>query len=214
MAITREQLRAWRESKREFLAADVVQIPPPADGGPSTADDERRTVDVCFFTGIDVPRVDWWTGEVYMLKFDPAGGDLSLLNSGAPVLDHHNAWEGASGSQKGKVEKAWKADSGNYLATLRFSRRKECDGLWTDIRDGIVTKFSMGVEFLELLEKRDATGKLIEKTAARWRPFEISTEPIPADFGTDTLSAEAPSGPAIRLVAASRTRELEILRLR
>lgn len=205
--MNKEELKKWRESGRDFLAADMIPMPPADEGGPATADDERRTVDVCWYTGIDVPRIDWWTGDQYMLRLPPDGADLSVLNSGAPVLDHHMTYDGASESQKGKVEKAWVADSGNYLATLRFSRRPECDGLWTDIRDGIVTKFSMGVELLETVEQRDAAGKLIMKTATKWRPFEISTEPIPADFGTATLSAE-PATDVSRATAQNHKEEV------
>ena len=41
------------------------------------------------FTGVDVPRMDWWTGDIYTLRLPPEGADLSLLNNGAAVLDHH-----------------------------------------------------------------------------------------------------------------------------
>lgn len=215
----KEQLKVFRQAGREFLSAMVA----PAPDGPATADDATRTVDVCWFTGIDVPRMDWWSGDMYMLRLPPEGADLSVLNSGAPVLDHHMTYDGASGSQKGKVEKAWMADSGNYLATLRFKRsteqtgpRPELDGLWQDIKDGVITKFSMGVELLETVEQKDAAGKLITKTASKWRPFEISLEPIPADFGTTTLSA-VPPGPRSDVAAlenSSRIRETEIIRLR
>ncbi len=199
-----EELKAWREAGREFLAAD---------GAPASINKEQRTVDVVWFTGVDVPRVDWWTGDQYMLRFDPKGVDLSLLNNGAPVLDDHSRWGGAAG-QKGRVEKAW-AENGKYFGTLRFSRRADVDGLWTDIEDGIVTKFSMGVEILESVEKRDAAGKLQLKTATKWRPFELSVAPIPADFGTTTLSSAHPASPSAALAAFQlRKREQEILRLK
>jgi hypothetical protein len=193
--MTREQLREWRGAKREFLSADAVPLPPPVEGGPSTADDDTRRVDVCWYTGVDVPRIDWMTGDIYMLRFDPGGEDLSVLNSGAPILDDHMSFGGACNSQKGKVKRAWKADSGNYLATLQFSRRPDCDGLWMDIRDGVVAKFSMGVALLETDEVRDKGGKLLSITATKWQPFEISIEPIPADFATTTLSRDTPAEP-------------------
>jgi hypothetical protein len=199
-----EQLKAWREAGREFLSA-----------APSSINDEQRTVDVCWFTGADISRVDWWTGDTYTLRFDPAGADLSLLNSGAPVMDDHSYYDGAAG-QMGRVEKAWK-DGTNYLGTLRFSKRAEVDGLWQDIKDKIVTKFSMGVELLETVETRDSSGKLTMRTATKWRPFELSVAPIPADFGTTTLSARRPeeqSGNQGLAAFECRRREHEILRLR
>jgi hypothetical protein len=199
-------LRRLREAGKEFLTAS---------GGLSSINKEQRTVDVVWFTGIDVPRMNWWTGEQYVMRFDPKGADLSLLNNGAPVFDNHSSWGGAA-SQKGRVEKAW-AEGGKYLGTLRFSRRPEVEGLWMDIQDQIVTKFSMGVEILESAEKRDDKGKLQMKTATKWLPFELSTAPIPADFNTTTLSRDEQPNLAAGLVAAAaawRQREQDILRLR
>jgi phage major head subunit gpT-like protein len=165
----------------EFLAAQ----------GLSSIDAENRTVDCIFFTGIDVPRVDWFTGEKYTLRFEPKGGDFSLLNNGAPVLDNHSSWNG-SADQKGRVEKAWQEGT-NSKATLRFSKRSEVDGLWGDIQDGIVTKFSMGVNILKQ-EKLKEKGEEI-RIAKKWQPFELSVAPIPADFGTTTLSQEIQPDP-------------------
>jgi hypothetical protein len=174
-----EQLKEWQKSGRnESLAAQMA---------PETVNAENRTVDVIWFTGIDVQRYSYMEGP-YLLKFDPKGADLSLLNSGAPVLDDHVDYEGAEG-QKGVVEKAW-VDGSNYKATLRFSKRPEVDGLWQDIQDKIVQKFSMGVELLEITDTRDANDQLMTRTATKWRPYELSIAPLPADFGTTTLSAQ------------------------
>jgi len=170
------------QMNREFLSASLA---------PETANAENRTVDVVFFTGIDVPRLDFWTGDSYILRFDPKGADLSLLNSGAPVLDNHSLWEGVA-AQKGVVEKAWMEDS-LYKASLRFSRRPEVDGLWRDIEDKIVQKFSMGTEILEtefLSEKDSKGGNVKVRLARKWRPFELSVTPVPADFSTTTLAVE------------------------
>jgi hypothetical protein len=161
---------------REYFAAAVT---------PATIDTQQRTVDVIWFTGIDVPRMSW--DGPYTRRFDPAGCDLSVLNSGAPVLDNHNTYDGAEG-QKGVVMRAW-VDGGLYKATLRFSRRQECNGLWQDIEDKIVQKFSMGVEILAEHEIKQENQPVV-RMADKWRPFEISVAPLPADFGTTTLSGE------------------------
>jgi hypothetical protein len=175
--MTQEQLKHWRAAGREFLAAATA---------PSTINSDQRTVDVIFYSGAPIQRVDPATGDNYALAFDPAGADLSWLNNGAPVFDHHNNSDGAAG-QMGVIDKAWVDKTGKYLATLRFSKRPAVDGLWQDVADGIVNKFSMGVELLSTTEGRDDSGKLAQKTATAWRPFEISTEPLPADFDTTTL---------------------------
>lgn len=173
-----EKLKDWQKSGHEALSAQTR---------PETLNADERTVDIVWFTGIDVPRMNFWTGEPYTLRFDPKGLDLSNLNSGAPILDDHNDFNGVEG-QKGVVEKAW-VDGSNYLATIRFSKRPEVDGIWQDVQDKIIQKFSMGTE---ILEKQDITAKG-DKTktflATKWRPYEISMAPIPADFSTTTLSA-------------------------
>jgi hypothetical protein len=180
-----EQLKESQKCGREMLSAQMK---------PETLNADERTVDIVWFTGIDVPRMNLWTGEPYILRFDPKGLDLSNLNNGAPVLDDHNDTNGVNG-QMGVVQKAW-VDGNDYMATLRFSKRPEVDGIWQDVQDKIIQKFSMGTE---ILEKQDITAKG-DKTktvlATKWRPYEISMAPIPADFGTTTLSAQNVLDPA------------------
>ena len=180
LRLNNEDLRE-RMRDREFLAGQEI----------SSIDAEKRTVDIIFFTGIDIPRTDWWTGEKYVLRFDPAGGDFSLLNNGAPVLDNHSMWDGST-SQKGRVEKAWQ-DGKDSKATLRFSKRESVNELWADIQDKIITKFSMGVQILR--EEKINEGNQEIRLAKQWQPFELSIAPIPADFGTTTLAAQGGDSP-------------------
>lgn len=203
-------LRQWEAAGRQALGAQVA---------PQSINDEQRTVDVVWYTGVDVDRYSWTEGRAYKLRLEVSGADLSLLNSGAPVCDNH--WMSGVEDQKGRVERAW-VDGGLYKATLRFKRSTEqtgrrpaLDGLWQDIKDKIVSKFSMGVEILAFTEQRDKAGQLVARVATKWRPFEISIAPIPADFGTTTLSSR-PTGDLSdgwRLAAAQRDREIEVLRL-
>ncbi|MGI9073364.1 MAG: hypothetical protein ACR2JB_19110 [Bryobacteraceae bacterium] len=199
-----EQFKNWQQSGREALSGHLA---------PATLNTVNRTVDVIWYTGVDIARVDWVTGRPYTLRFDPKGADLSFLNNGAPVLDDHMAYDGADG-QKGVVDKAW-VEGKNYKGTLRFSKRPAVDGIWQDVQDKIITKFSMGVELLNVVDKTGKDGRLEMRTARNWRPFEISISPLPGDFGTTTLSA--PEG-APRLSIAQmfqfRMREIGILRLR
>lgn len=192
-----EQTR--RNPNQEALAASMM---------PETLNVDDRTVDVVFFTSIDVPRYDYWKGEPYILRFDPKGADLSLLNNGAPVFDNHMDWGGAA-SQKGVVDRGWR-DGKLFKAKLRFSRRKEVEGLWQDIQDKIVQKFSMGVSILEKKDLEQEKGKLRVVEVTKWQPYEISTAPIPADFNTRTLAADQ----AAEYAAAVRQREIEIARIK
>lgn len=201
-----EKLKAWEQEGKTALAADIA---------PSSADPEKRTIDCVWFTGGDVERYSWSEGA-YMLRFDPRGADLSRLNAGAPVCDNH--WMSSVEDQRGVVLKAWK-DGDKYKGTLQFSRsteltgpRPKADALWQDIQDGIVSKFSMGVELIEFADTRDKDNRLKLRTALKWRPFELSLAPIPADFGTTTLSRQLAPRPKAAL-ASVRARELAIARL-
>jgi phage head maturation protease len=173
-----EQLKEWQRSGHEELSAHIT---------PASVNLENRTVDIVWFTGVDVPRFSFFEGE-YTLSFDPEGVDLSLLNNGAPILDDHNLADGLS-AQKGVVRKAWK-DGDLYKATIQFSRRPEVDGIWQDVQDGILQKFSMGTQILEAKDTRDKDGQLQMRKAKSWRPFELSLTSVPADFGTTTLRRE------------------------
>ncbi len=173
-----ETLKRFFESGKDALSAQLT---------PETLNEDRRTVDVVWFTSMDVPRYDWRNDEVYFRRFDPKGVDLSLLNNGAPVADNH--WIMSATDQLGKVVKAWQ-DGKNYLGTLQFSKGARVSELWQDIKDKIVTKFSMGVEILESTDMARKDGDPLVKLATSWRPFEISIAPLPADFGTTTLTRE------------------------
>lgn len=194
-------LKQFLESGRDALAAQIT---------PESINNDQRTVDVIWFTGIDVSRYDWRNDEVYLRRFDPKGVDLSLLNNGAPVADNHCIY--SAEDQKGCVEKAW-VDGKNYLGTLRFSKRAEVDGLWQDIKDKIVTKFSMGVDILESMDLARKDGQPLVKMATKWRPFEISVAPLPADFGTTTLASEPAPTVELAHLSAARRRRIEILTL-
>lgn len=146
-------------------------------------------------------------GRSIYSRFDPKGADLSLLNNGAPVLADHDT--SGVAAQKGVVQKAW-ADGGLYKATLRFSKRPDVDGLWQDIKDKIVQKFSMGVEILVEHELSSAAKTPI-RLADKWRPFELSCVALPADFGTTTLSRASYSA---AMAAYHRQREIDVLRLK
>jgi hypothetical protein len=209
--LTADFLRQWEASGRQALGAQVA---------PQSINDEQRTVDVVWYTGVDVDRYSWTEGRAYKMRLEPAGADLSLLNNGAPVCDNH--WMAGVEDQKGRVERAW-VDGGLYKATLRFKRSTEqtgrrpaLDGLWQDIKDKIVTKFSMGVEIIQASDQRNKAGALVLRTATKWRPFEISLAPIPADFGTTTLASQVAGAPGSTSLSALnyRAREIEILRLK
>lgn len=177
---------------------------------PQTADPERRTVDVVFYTGAAVQRYSAERGEYYDLVFEltPEAADFSLLNTGAPVLDCHAQWRNAD--RIGVVERAWLED-GTARATLRFSDRPDVEPIWRDIAGGIARKFSMGVEILSMELREDGTARPRPLYAAtRWQPYEISPVPVAADMGTTCLSAER-SGERLAVPAAMSGTQMEVI---
>src|SRR5690349_3394112 len=66
----------------EVFSADAQVLP-------STANAKDGTIDVVWYSGAPVPRIDRATGEPYMLKLDMQGCRFDRLNNGAPVFDTH-----------------------------------------------------------------------------------------------------------------------------
>src|SRR5579883_2384391 len=182
---------------------------------PSTANDRDGTIDVVWYSGAYVPRVDRATGEPYMLKLDMAGCRMDRLNNGAPVFDTHFtgddfksliAGKVGTRAQVGVVRRAWpNGDKG--MATLQFDLGDE-DGaeMFRKSSAGILQNLSFGT-FVYKREKVDAQVEGLPEgkppyindkeigmfKATDWEPFEISPCTVPADFNTCFLSAQ-PTG--------------------
>jgi HK97 family phage major capsid protein len=111
-----------------------------------------------------------------ILVHDGNSCDLTWLNSGnAPLLDNHNRWDGVR-AQIGVVTKAWLKDRRLYV-TVRFSSRPEAQAVRNDIVEGILRNVSVGYEVIETVtNEKDDTYRV-----TKWRPFEASFVPVPAD---------------------------------
>lgn len=156
---------------------------------PATLDEHRRTIDVQFYSGANVERMDFWTGERFYLAFStkPEHVRLGRLNSGAPVLDSHAGFR--VGNVLGVIERAW-LEGGTGKATLRFSERPDVEPLWTDIKNGIVRNVSMGASIRKLEDVTPKDSKQKHLLAVDWEPLEISAIPIPADAGAQFLQQQ------------------------
>jgi hypothetical protein len=108
-------------SDSEVFSADAQVLP-------STANAKDGTIDVVWYSGAFVPRIDRSTGESYMLKLDMQGCRFDRLNNGAPIFDTHFtgddfksliAGKVGTRAQVGVVRRAWpNGDKG--MATLQF----------------------------------------------------------------------------------------------
>ncbi|MBF0127392.1 MAG: peptidase U37, partial [Magnetococcales bacterium] len=160
---------------------------------PATVDSEARTIEMIWSTGSTVRRRDWSTGQSYdeTLSMDPAHVRLERLNGGAPLLNSHHLYD--LGSVLGVVEKAWIA-KGEGRAVVRFSNREEVAAIWRDVQDGIIRNVSMSYR-INTFQITDEAGKIQERLAVDWEPYELSAVTVGADPGAGFRSAEKITNP-------------------
>lgn len=177
----------------------------PVTLAPGVADDGNLTCDLTFYTGAAVPRMDYWTGEQYMLAFSMKDGacDLSRLNSGAPLLNNHSSYD--LSDVIGVVENA-SIEGGNGKATVRFSNRPELDGIKADVKNRIVRNISMGAQIRKLKDVTPENSKIKSFLAVDWCPMEISVVPIGADAGAGFLSHQNVE-PTVEGLATAKSKE-------
>lgn len=166
-----------------------------ADLSPSSLDAEARTVEVIWTTGATVRRYSWTDGEIdEELEVSPTAIDLRRLNAGAAVLNSHRSGQLADviGSV---VPGSVRVAGGQGVALIKISDRPDVEGIWSDIRAGVIRNVSVGYS----VERYDVTredGKRPLYRATSWTPLEISLVAIPADADAQIRSNEATALPA------------------
>ena len=165
------------------MSGTLTKLPPLSrafDLSRASINEESRTVDVTFSTEAPVSR--WFGDEI--LDHSPKSVRMERLKNGAAVLWNHDL-----DKQRGVVQSAEMKKSGG-TATLRISRSENGEELWNDIRDGIVTKVSVGYRVHKIiLESSDDKGNEVYRITD-WEPFEISFVSVPADDSAGVRSEE------------------------
>jgi hypothetical protein len=147
-------------------------------------DEDKRTVELIFSTGADVIRYDWMTGKRFIerLSLDPKHVRLDRLNSGAPLLNAHSAYE--LSDQIGVVEDgSASVDGKKGRAVVRFSKRADVEPFYQDVLDKIIRNNSVGYRVYRFEETEGGKNQLPVRVATDWEPFEISMVPMGADAG-------------------------------
>ncbi len=159
---------------------------------PSTFDAERRTVEVVWSTGADVPRTDWDGSYIERLDLSPGRVRLDRLNAGAPLLNSHaNA---SLADVVGVVERAWLAGN-EGRAIVRFSDREDVAPILQDVANGILRNISVGYKVHRWENTPPSTSTGVEiRAAVDWEPYELSIVPIPADAGAQVRSENITQG--------------------
>lgn len=169
---------------------------------PATLDETARTVEVVWTTGADVDRGDY----VETLDVSETAIRLDRLRDAAPVLDGHNQ-DGVK-HVVGVVEDAW-LTGGLGLARIRLATGEAGDDILAKIRDGVLTKVSVGYAVHEWVE--ESHGDALVLRATDWEPTEISIVAVPADPGARIRSRQKRNSPVTkrRTAPRKRTEELE-----
>lgn len=155
-------------------------------------DAEKRTVTLCWTTGAQVMRYDWWEGKRFLeeLSLDDGAVDLSRLNDGAPLLNSHGVYD--LSAQIGVVERAW-IDGGKGFAEVRFPKEglsDDADRIFAMVSDGIIRNVSVGYR-VDKYQITDNQGDGLDIwRAVSWMPMEISLVTVPADAGAGVRSEQ------------------------
>lgn len=194
----------------------TIDLPPlclRAQVGTGSINEDKRTVDLIFSTGAPVQRMDYWTGKKYIerLGMKPENIQLDRLNSGAPLLDSHSAYN--LSSQIGVVEPdSAKVVKGQGVATVRFSRRPEVEPIWGDVKDRILTAVSVGYRVLRFEETAGVDGGIPTRLATLWEPHEVSLVSMPADIGAKVRGEDKSQLNQCVLVTLASVRDADRLR--
>jgi hypothetical protein len=155
---------------------------------PETVNAEARTVEVVWTTGARVQRYGMDGSFMEELSMDKKAIRMDRLNSGAPLLNSHSAYE--LSDIVGVVERAW-LDGNEGRAVVRFSSRDDVEPIFRDVRDGIIRSISVGYRVWKY--ERSTEGDTTVMRAVDWEPHELSLVPIPADAGAKVRSEETPT---------------------
>jgi len=169
----------------------------------SSFNEDENSIEVVFSTGSKVKRFSFSEGEFFEeLSLKKSHVNLSRFKSGAPVLDNHGTAQsifgggGISGLDDviGKVESARieKDKDGQNIgvAKVRLTNRPERAGTVQDIREGIITKLSIGYRVNKFEEQKQKFEDLPVLRAVDWEPMELSFVAIPADDGAQARSLD------------------------
>jgi len=165
------KLRIARKLYREF-EIEVDKRQAEEEGG-----DDR--FEISFSSELPVKRWSWDDGPYYeVLSHAPGDVDLSRATRGLPALKSH-----ARLLHFGSVNPVWLDDVARKLrGLLGFSSIALGREQKTLVDEGHLRTVSVGYEIksMRLLSTDEETG--IPTYLCKWMPFEVSTEPIPADM--------------------------------
>lgn len=160
----------------------------------STLDQEARTVEVMWSSGIAVKRYSWDEG-FYMeeLSMDPKAIRMDRFNTGMSLLDSHDTW--SMKSRLGTVVPgSVRIEGGKGYATIKFSRNADGESLFQDLVDGHPVQISVGYKIHKFMKDEGADKELPTFRAVDWEPTELSVVTVPAEPGASSRSEQDKEG--------------------
>lgn len=143
------------------------------------AEGQVRLYPVSFSSEAPVRRYSWDTWEEYdeVLSHTPSDVDLSRAKNGLPLIKSHQRLQHFGSVTDIELD----GKRGRLRGLASFSSIPLGQEQETMLREGHIKTVSVGYQVLsmELVEKDKKTG--LATYRCRWMPYEVSTEPIPAD---------------------------------
>jgi HK97 family phage prohead protease len=145
----------------------------------SIVDENSRLVWLSFSSEEPYTRQSFFSEPwTEVLGHEKAEVDLQRLNNSAPLLYNHDRSE--RDNRIGVVERAW-IENGRGYAEVRLSKRADNEGIWQDVKDGILRNVSVAYRINDrtLIDEHKDKPDVYRVTS--WTPMEISLVDIPAD---------------------------------
>lgn len=170
-AINTRTVKVPRIQYRDF----EVEVEVRADGG----EGQVRLYPVSFSSELPVRRFSWDTFEEYDEVLSHATGDVDLTRakSGLPLIkSHQRLLHFGSVNDIELDEKRGRLRGQASFSSIPLGQEQE-----TMLREGHIKTVSVGYQILsmEMVAKDKKSG--LATYRCRWMPYEVSTEPIPAD---------------------------------
>lgn len=202
------------EEKHDDLARSLTKgsVWRAAESKPVLVDEGSRRAEIVWTTGATVKRAGLFGDWNETLRITNESVRMQRLNSGAaPLLKNHDASD--ISSVIGVVERAWLGQN-EGRAIVRFSDRPEVDGIFADVKNGILRSISVGYRVHGFEETTAEADQVRSFLATDWEPLELSVVPIPADaaagFRAEMLGTEQQRDPVEERMNETKTPEINI----
>ncbi len=156
-------------------------------------DETEGRLQIAFSSEAEVERYDWYKGESYIeiLDHSPDAVDLSYAKDGLPFCVDHRL------SQMVGLLEDVRIDA-DRIGRGWFKKGDHPDAGWVtaDMLNGIRKKISFGYwPGEDYTQEKRADGKIVRRYRG-WRPFEVSSVPVPADYDLAGVGRSAPGASA------------------